>query len=76
MEPVSCCDLVTGKSIGRTAFKIWLTSEDGNSVIVVFQCDTLDRAQTIAANPVVENGMCAAGIISRPNFNSCRIPDR
>jgi heme-degrading monooxygenase HmoA len=63
----------TRESVGETAFKILQNPEDENSVTVVFQWDTLERAKAFAEDPVLENGMRAAGVISVPNFTFCKI---
>jgi heme-degrading monooxygenase HmoA len=63
----------TRQSVGETAFEVLQDPEDSNSVTVVFQWDTLDRAKAFAEDPVLENGMRAAGVISTPAFTFCRV---
>lgn len=65
----------TRESVGETAFEILLNPKDENSVTVVFQWDTLEHARAFAEDPVLENGMRAAGVISEPNFTFCKIAD-
>ncbi|RLJ59487.1 hypothetical protein BCF46_1636 [Litoreibacter meonggei] len=64
--------LSTRQSVGETAFEILQNPADPNSVTVIFEWDTLDRARAFAADPALKNGMRAAGVISVPEFTFYR----
>jgi hypothetical protein len=64
--------LATRQSVGEIAFEILQDPVDQNSVTVIFEWDTLERAKAFAEDPVLENGMHAAGVISVPEFTFYR----
>lgn len=67
--------LATRQSVGEAAYKVLVDPADINSVTVIFQWNTVERAQTFAADPFLENGMQSAGVISKPQFTFCKISD-
>ncbi|AML52992.1 hypothetical protein [Falsihalocynthiibacter arcticus] len=67
--------LATRQSVGETAYRVLVDPADSNSVTVIFQWDTVERAQIFAADPILENGMQGAGVTSKPQFNFFKISD-
>tara|TARA_R110002049_G_scaffold137350_3_gene297370 strand:- start:240 stop:632 length:393 start_codon:yes stop_codon:yes gene_type:complete len=67
--------LATRQSVGEVAYKILVDPADSNSVTVILQWDTVKRAQTFAADPILENGMRGARVVSEPQFTFCKISD-
>ncbi len=63
----------TRKSVGEMSFNVLQSPDDPNAVTVVFEWDTVERAKAFAADPALENGMHAAGVISVPIFSFSRI---
>ncbi|MEI4263331.1 hypothetical protein [Roseovarius sp. D0-M9] len=61
--------LPTRRAVGEMAFYILHNPFDQNVVTVCFEWDTMERAQAWAADPVLANGMTAAGVISTPVFS-------
>ena len=61
--------LPTRRAVGEIASYILHNPTDPNVVTVWFEWDTMERAQSWAADPVLANGMTAAGVISTPVFS-------
>lgn len=61
--------LPTRRAVGEIASYILHNPNDQNVVTVWFEWDTMERAQSWAADPALANGMTAAGVISTPVFS-------
>lgn len=61
--------LPTRRAVGEMASYILHNPIDRNVITVWFEWDTMERARTWASDPVLANGMAAAGVISAPTFS-------
>lgn len=61
--------LPTRRTVGEMASYIMHNPVDRNSITVWFEWDTMERARAWASDPVLANGMSAAGVVSNPAFS-------
>lgn len=61
--------LPTRRAVGEVASYILHNPIDQNALTVWFEWDTMERARAWASDPVLANGMTAAGVVSKPVFS-------
>jgi hypothetical protein len=61
--------LPTRRAVGEMASYILHNPVDRNVITVWFEWDTMEHARAWASDPVLANGMVAAGVISAPVFS-------
>ncbi len=65
--------LPTRRAVGEMSFYILNNPTNRNLVTVWFEWDTMENARAFASDPILANGMVAAGVISTPVFYFCAI---
>ena len=65
--------LPTRRAVGEMSFHILDNPDNRNLVTVWFEWNTMENAKAFASDPILLNGMAAAGVISRPIFTYCAI---